>query len=191
MLLARAAGRSLRAIDLHCSLKVYASTTPYCMKRSLSISHPLLYATNKSSPGEEGDDVLPGSTSLSEGSFARTDEQVKILHPDEQHMPRSAAGAGRSGLHLKPTLASFSLEGRVAVITGGARGLGLVMAQALIVSGADVAIVDLNSKQDCHCIGRLYFTLILSQRKRETGRRRSWWIGFEKKILTPTSISHI
>ena len=44
------------------------------------------------------------------------------------------------------TLASFSLDGRVAVVTGGARGLGLVMSQALIVSGADVAIVDLNSK---------------------------------------------
>jgi NAD(P)-dependent dehydrogenase (short-subunit alcohol dehydrogenase family) len=42
-------------------------------------------------------------------------------------------------------LASFSLEGRVAVITGGARGLGLVMTQALVISGADVAIVDLNS----------------------------------------------
>ena len=31
-------------------------------------------------------------------------------------------------------------------MTGGARGLGLVMSQALVVSGSDVAIVDLNSK---------------------------------------------
>jgi len=44
----------------------------------------------------------------------------------------------------KRTLASFSLEGRVGVVTGGARGLGLVMSQALVVSGASVAIVDLN-----------------------------------------------
>lgn len=51
---------------------------------------------------------------------------------------------GRGGMHFKRTLASFSLEGRVAVVTGGARGLGLVMSQALVVSGASVAVVDLN-----------------------------------------------
>ena len=44
------------------------------------------------------------------------------------------------------TLASFSLENRVAVVTGGARGLGLVMGQAIVESGADLAIVDLNSR---------------------------------------------
>ena len=46
---------------------------------------------------------------------------------------------------MKRTLPSFSLEGRTAVVTGGARGLGLVMGQALIHSGADLAIVDMNS----------------------------------------------
>jgi D-arabinitol 2-dehydrogenase len=39
------------------------------------------------------------------------------------------------------------MEGRVAVVTGGARGLGLVMAQALVTSGADVAIVDMNKEE--------------------------------------------
>ena len=34
----------------------------------------------------------------------------------------------------------------MAVVTGGARGLGLVMSQACVISGADVAIVDLNSR---------------------------------------------
>lgn len=53
---------------------------------------------------------------------------------------------GRGGYHFKRTLASFSLEGNVGLVTGGARGLGLVMSQALVVSGADVAIVDLNSE---------------------------------------------
>jgi len=48
---------------------------------------------------------------------------------------------------MQRTLASFSLEGRVAVITGGARGLGLVMGQALVASGADLAIVDLNKEE--------------------------------------------
>ena len=61
-------------------------------------------------------------------------------------MPKSAPVQGRGGMHFRRTLASFSLEGRVGIVTGGARGLGLVMSQALVVSGADVAIVDLNSK---------------------------------------------
>lgn len=49
-------------------------------------------------------------------------------------------------MHFKRTLATFSLEGRVGIVTGGARGLGLVMSQAMVISGADVAIVDLNSE---------------------------------------------
>jgi len=39
------------------------------------------------------------------------------------------------------------MEGRTAVVTGGARGLGLVMAQALAESGADLALVDLNEEE--------------------------------------------
>lgn len=38
-------------------------------------------------------------------------------------------------------LESFGLDGRVALVTGGNRGLGLVMATALADAGADVAIV--------------------------------------------------
>ena len=81
-----------------------------------------------------------------EGSFARTDKDVRVEYPEEHELPSSVPIQGRGGLHFKRTLASFSLEGRVGVVTGGARGLGLVMSQALVVSGADVAIVDLNSK---------------------------------------------
>jgi hypothetical protein len=80
-----------------------------------------------------------------EGSFARTDSSVQVEYPEEHDLPSSAPVQGRGGLHFKRTLASFSLEGRVGVVTGGARGLGLVMSQAMVISGADVAIVDLNS----------------------------------------------
>jgi D-arabinitol 2-dehydrogenase len=45
----------------------------------------------------------------------------------------------------RPTLSSFSLSGRVTVITGGAQGLGLVMSRAIALSGSNVALVDLNS----------------------------------------------
>ena len=36
----------------------------------------------------------------------------------------------------------FDLSGRVAVITGGARGIGLAAAQRMADAGADIAIVD-------------------------------------------------
>lgn len=39
------------------------------------------------------------------------------------------------------------IAGRVAVITGGARGLGLSMAQALAAQGADIALLDLLEDQ--------------------------------------------
>lgn len=80
-----------------------------------------------------------------EGSFARTDPSVAVEYPAESDLPSSVPVQGRGGMHFRRTLAAFSLEGRVGVVTGGARGLGLVMSQALVISGADVAIVDLNS----------------------------------------------
>ena len=148
MSIALALSRSLRAVNSHCPSKAVAFVAPLRNIRPISSSPPTLYSENKgSSNGNPQEDVSKDSTSH-EGSFSRTDNQVAIPHPGEQNMPRSALDAGRSGTHVKPTLASFSLEGRVAVVTGGARGLGLVMAQALLISGADVAIVDLSSKQD-------------------------------------------
>lgn len=80
-----------------------------------------------------------------EGSFARTDSSVQVEYPEEADLPSSVPVGGRGGMHFRRTLASFSLEGRVGVVTGGARGLGLVMSQAMVISGADIAIVDLNS----------------------------------------------
>ncbi|TLS22546.1 uncharacterized protein PpBr36_09893 [Pyricularia pennisetigena] len=80
------------------------------------------------------------------GSYARTDASVTVEYPEAHELPSSAPikGAGRAGVNVKPTLATFSLQGKVGVVTGGARGLGLVMGQGMVVSGADLAIVDLN-----------------------------------------------
>lgn len=84
------------------------------------------------------------------GSFARTDDSITVEYPKENELPPSepVSGAGRAGMHVYPTLATFSLEGNVGVVTGGARGLGLVMGQGMVVSGADLAIVDMNSMLD-------------------------------------------
>jgi D-arabinitol 2-dehydrogenase len=81
-----------------------------------------------------------------EGTLARTDSTVQVEHPPESDLPTSEPAKGRGGVHYKRTLSSFSLAGKVGVVTGGARGLGLMMSQALIISGADLAIVDLDSK---------------------------------------------
>lgn len=93
--------------------------------------------TTSGAPGESGDH---------EGQYARTNESVRVEYPEEDDLPRSVPIQGRGGRHHLRTLASFSLDGRVGVVTGGARGLGLVMAQALVTSGADVALVDMNSQ---------------------------------------------
>lgn len=97
---------------------------------------PILAATTKAPEGESGEH---------EGRFARTDESVQIEYPPDSEMPAQPIVQGRGGMHFKRTLAQFSLEKKVSMVTGGARGLGLVMAQGLVASGSDLAIVDLNS----------------------------------------------
>ncbi len=63
------------------------------------------------------------------GSYARTDDSITVEYPPDSQLPSSkpVAGAGRAGANVFPTLATFSLQGKVGVVTGGARGLGLVM----------------------------------------------------------------
>lgn len=89
----------------------------------------------------------PGSSGDHEGQYARTREDIVVEYPEEKDLPPSQPVVGRGGVHALRTLAAFSMEGKVAVVTGGARGLGLVMAQALVTSGADVAIVDMNREE--------------------------------------------
>jgi len=113
---------------------------------SSSIKRP-----NKDDPYHKASTAATGtSAGAHEGSSSRTDNQISFEYPEDEQFPREPPVQGRGGVHLKRTLASFSLEGRTAIVTGGARGLGLVMGQALISSGADLAIVDMNKEEAEH-----------------------------------------
>jgi len=135
------------------------SQTPYRFDKEPSRGD-IDAATTAGEPGESGDH---------EGQYARTDKSVRVEYPEEEDLPPSRLVQGRGGFHFKRTLASFSLEDRVGVITGGARGLGLVMSQALVASGADVAIVDLNSLLPCLHLFDIVLTRHVTQRKRLKG----------------------
>ena len=132
-----------------------ASTTairPPSLRVATSYSHRPFSGTSTVVKNKNEDDHLDQHTTAGErgafkheGQHSRTDNTIRVEYPEEKDLPRQQPVQGRGGMHFKRTLASFSLENRVGVVTGGARGLGLVMGQALVVSGADVAIVDLNS----------------------------------------------
>ncbi len=128
-------------------IPVYSTTSAARSVRWLSSTSVRASDGSKEDPYRSSSTAAaPSDKQAHEGSFSRTDREVSFGYPDEQDVPRSQIVQGRGGPYLKRTLPSFSLEGRVAVITGGARGLGLVMGQALVTSGADLAIVDLNSE---------------------------------------------
>jgi sorbose reductase len=61
-----------------------------------------------------------------------------------------------------PVLNQFSLKGKVCVVTGGARGIGLEIVRGLAEAGADVAITYLTSADASETAGRI---------AQETGRR--------------------
>ncbi|KXH46958.1 short chain dehydrogenase [Colletotrichum simmondsii] len=81
------------------------------------------------------------------GQYSRTDPDVTVEYPEDDQLPSSQPVRGHGGGIGKPTLASFSLDGHTGVVTGGARGLGLVMGQGMVYSGSDLAIVDLNKEE--------------------------------------------
>jgi len=121
---------------------------------AVSSIRPFSYTVSRFDNNKDNDDQdygttsgEPGSTGDHEGQYARTREDIVVEYPEEKDLPPSQPVVGRGGVHALRTLAAFSMEGKVAVVTGGARGLGLVMAQALVTSGADVAIVDMNREE--------------------------------------------
>jgi 2-dehydro-3-deoxy-D-gluconate 5-dehydrogenase len=72
--------------------------------------------------------------------------------------------------------ALFDLSGRVAVVTGGRRGLGLAMSEGLVVAGAKLACIDiadecdeLQRRVDAHGGEVAYFRADLADRNQRNG----------------------
>jgi len=80
------------------------------------------HASSCSSKDEKQPLAASVPSDIGGGALARTDPTVEVEYPEEGELPSSTPVQGRGGLHFKRTLASFSLEGRVSVVTGGARG---------------------------------------------------------------------
>lgn len=142
--LSRAAGAALRAVGRRPTLAPAATVTT-TVTTTAKVQIRTYVKESRQRPQASNRDK---SEPTHAGTFARTDDSITVEYPEDHELPSSGpiVGAGRAGLHVYPTLAAFSLQGNVGVVTGGARGLGLVMGQGMVVSGADLAIVDMNSK---------------------------------------------
>lgn len=93
---------------------------------------------------------------LDTAPFASTKDDVVVPYPeDSSRHPRDDVGhnttGGRVGRHTQRTLASFSMENKVCIVTGAARGIGNLIARTFVESGANhIAIVDLNEEECQH-----------------------------------------
>ncbi|KAK5109981.1 hypothetical protein LTR62_006348 [Meristemomyces frigidus] len=92
---------------------------------------------------------------VSYGSGQRVEERLSVPHgqsgpvnpPGGDQMKVAHPLGPNATQHLTPTLSKFTLSGKVAVITGGGRGLGYNMAQALAETGIrGIAILDVQEE---------------------------------------------
>ncbi|WVW80355.1 hypothetical protein I302_102335 [Kwoniella bestiolae CBS 10118] len=85
-----------------------------------------------------------------EPKMAAIDESITFEHPKkwaDKH-PGHDMTKGDFGRHTKRTLASFSMDGKVCLVTGAARGLGNMMARTFVESGANaIVLVDLKKEE--------------------------------------------
>ncbi|GAA5922686.1 hypothetical protein JCM1841_001105 [Sporobolomyces salmonicolor] len=86
-------------------------------------------------------------------SFSTTRPDIRIPYPDESDFTPGDIGHSTDGAnvdvgkHTRRTLASFSMTGKVCVVTGAARGLGNLFARTFAESGSNaIAILDLDQK---------------------------------------------
>lgn len=119
---------------------------------------------NESSPVKKDDDngqYSPGyekHVQQVDPKFAGVDESVTFKHPTawpKNEVGHDVQGPGH-GKHTKRTLASLSMDGKVCVVTGAARGLGNMMARTFVESGASaIVLIDLRKEDAEHAAKEL------------------------------------
>ncbi|CAI7669307.1 unnamed protein product [Penicillium pancosmium] len=111
------------------------SSNTWCLNSSHNF-HSRFPLNQAKSPGSKTDEKEEGISFI--------DENISIEYPESDELPRTPIIQGRGGRHFKRTLAQFSLEESVTVVTGGASGIGLAISQGIVASGSHLAIVDMN-----------------------------------------------
>ncbi len=84
-------------------------------------------------------------------THASVEEHI-IPYPEDHERDPSDVGhsttGGKVGPHTKRTLATFSMDQKVCVVTGAARGLGNLIARTFVESGSNaIAVLDLNASE--------------------------------------------
>ncbi|CAE6438019.1 unnamed protein product [Rhizoctonia solani] len=78
--------------------------------------------------------------------IAATDDSIAHGWRETRDLGHATIGAGH-GRHQARTLASFSMEGKVCIVTGAARGLGNLFARTFVESGCTkIALMDLKQE---------------------------------------------
>lgn len=153
MFASRAATRALLRASLSRPTAISRTAAPTLrpLTASFHVARPLNKYSKKDEQAALSPDTKDPAYAETAGEHARTDASVTVEYPEDHELESSLPVRGghgrRADRHNLPTLGTFSLEGKTAVVTGGARGLGLVMGQGLVISGANLAIVDLNEEE--------------------------------------------
>ncbi len=115
-------------------------TTPIPLAYKPQAAHPSRKAPRDHTSGSAVSDTSKEDESTRSG-IPKSDERPSMLPPPSAyHLLMRALPLG---LATVPVPKLFDLSNRTVVITGGGRGLGLTIVQALLESGASVAALDI------------------------------------------------
>ncbi|KAJ9115603.1 hypothetical protein QFC20_000928 [Naganishia adeliensis] len=120
---------------------------PFQQVSRLQTARQLAVRSFTTTPQLRNDGYNKHRVQVKEPSAATTDDSMKVPYVEPE------VGKEPS---LKPrrTLSTFSMEGKVCVVTGGARGIGHMISGAFLESGAtQIAILDLR-KEDAEKAGK-------------------------------------
>ena len=99
------------------------ATTSFVKSAAPALSERSFHSTSLRRKDDAERNVESEENSQHAGTFSRTDNTIQVQYPPEEELPSSKPVQGRGGYHFKRTLASFSLEGNVGLVTGGALSL--------------------------------------------------------------------